>query len=342
MANVTPHADWERFDHTPPPAASIYWQEAMYLHFAVPYTDAGSEIVGGFVYAHRRPLLDGGQVFCTSALYWRDGGVWYHVSVQPTVFDEENIFRVAHPFSQVRIQSSNHSYRHAPACHPYLTNLSWGSRHTVSMDLTFTSTREPFFFETLEKMGFIHYEQLGQVAGSLTVDGRKVLIPGAHGARDHTWGTRQWTVLKDHWLVLADLPDRMIHLLCTQTSQAKLIEGIIRLDQTGGIQRVVDAVAHKENPQHIVTPAQLTVKTDQGETHTLNLQRPVAFVMPVSPRESLVNANAEMVVEITWEGNGQRVQGIGYAEHLQTVSTPPGLKEWPFPIMGDESFEGKF
>jgi hypothetical protein len=342
MANVTLHADWERFDHTPPPEASIYWQEAMYLHFAVPYTDADSEIAGGFVYAHRRPLLDGGKVFRASALYWRDGGVWYHASVQPTVFDEESIFRVTRPFSQVQIQSSNHPHRHAQICHPYLTNLSWGARHTASMNLTFTSTREPFPFDVAKKLGFIHYEQLGRVTGSLMVDDREVLISGAHGARDHTWGTRKWTHLEGYWLVMADFSDGMIHLAYAETPQTKLVEGIMRLDRTETIHRVVDVVAQRENTQHIITSAQLTVTTDQDEVHILSLQRPVAFVMPVNPRGKLINADAEMVAEITWEGSGERMQGIGNVQHSKTVAIPPGLEEWPFPIMGDETFAGEF
>jgi hypothetical protein len=345
MAHVTMHSDLspdvERFNHTPPSAAPVYWQEAMYLHFAVPYTDTRSELAGGFVYVNRRPLLDGGRVFRASALCWRHGEVWYHASVVPTVFDDEGVFQVTNPFSEMQIKTTKWPHREAKVCPPYLTNLHWEKEHRVSVNLTFAATREPFLFEGLKKMGFAHYEQLGLVTGSVTADGQEVPISGAHGARDHTRGTRQLTILKDHWLLMADLPGGMIHLLCAKTSQAKLVDGIMRLDRTGVVHRVVDVIAQKENPQHIVTPAQLTVTTDQDETHTLSLQRPVGFVMPVSPKDTLVNADAEMSTEITWRGPREEIQGIGYAEHLQTVAVPPGLSEWPFPIMGDDTLEVK-
>jgi hypothetical protein len=330
--------DSERFDHVPASGAPVYWQEAMYLHFAVPYTDTRSELAGGFVYVNRRPLLDHGQVFRASALYWRHGGVWYHASVMPTVFDDEGVFQVTKPFSEMQVRTSQWPHRQAKAC-PYLTNLHWEEEHNVSMDLTFTATRETFSFETTKRIGFTHYEQLGRVTGSLTTNGRTVPISGVHGARDHTLGTRQWTMIEGYWLVLTDFPGGMIHLAYAKTPQAKLVEGVIRVDRTGTAHRVTDVMAQKENPQHIITPAQLTVATDHGETHTLDVQRPVAFVMPVNPRGSQINADAEMVAQITWEGSGERIQGIANVQHSQTVAVPPGLKGWPFPVMGDDTLE---
>jgi len=345
MAHVTMHPDLspdvERFNHTPPSAAPVYWQEAMYLHFAVPYTDTRSDLAGGFVYVNRRPLLNGGRVFRASALYWRHGEVWYHASVVPTVFDDEGVFQVTNPFSEMQVQTIMWPHRQAKVCPPYLTNLHWEKEHSISMNLTFAATRETFSFESTKKIGFMHYEQLGRVTGNLMADGQTVPLSGVHGARDHTWGTRQWAIIQGYWLVLADLPGGMIHLACAETPQAKLVEGVMRLDRTGTVQRVVDVVAQKENPQHIVTAAQLTVTTDHGETHTLSVQRPVAFVMPVNPRGAQVNADAEMVAQITWEGNGERIQGIGNVQHSQTVAVPHGLSEWPFPVMGDDTLEVK-
>jgi len=332
--------DFERFDHIPPPDALVYWQEATYLHFAVPYA-AGSELVGGFVYLHRRPLLDGGHVFRASALYWRGGGVWYHASVVPTVFDEDEIFDVPHPFSEMHVRALGWPHRHAQVCSPYLANPSWGQEHTVSLDFVFSASREAFLFEAAEKMGFVHYEQLGRVEGNLWADGREIPLCGVHGARDHTWGTRRWTAFEGYWLVIADLPGGMIHLAYAKTPQAQVVEGIMCLDRTGTIHRVVDVVAQQERPQDIITPAQLIVATDRDEIHTLTIQRPVAFVMPVNPKGSLVGADAEMVAEITWEADGERIQGIGNVQHLQTVTIPPDLGAWPFPVLGDEALKVK-
>ena len=180
MAHVTKFPDLSpdvgRFNHTPPPAAPVYWQEAMYLHFAVPYADTRSELAGGFVYVNRRPLLDGGRVFRAFALYWRHGEVWYHASVVPTVFDDEGVFQVTNPFSEMQIKTTKWPHRQAKDCPPYLANLHWEEEHRVSVNLKFAATREPFLFESLKKMGFAHYEQLSLVTGSVMADGKEVLI----------------------------------------------------------------------------------------------------------------------------------------------------------------------
>ena len=327
--------DLERFDHAPPPGASAYWQEGMFLHFALPAADA--EIVGGFVYANRRPLLGPGQVYRSAALYRRDGSICYHASVVP-LSAEEPLFQVVAPFSQVRVRAEGWPCRCAANLSPTLTNLDWGAEQPVGLDLTFTASREPFSFESLARIGFIHYEQLGRVTGRLWLAGREVTIEGAHAARDHTLGTRRWTVLLDHWLVIADLPGGMIHLLCTRTTDTRLVEGVIRLDRQGTALRVTAAQVHKEQPDRIISPARLTVTTEDGATHRLHLRRPRAFVMPVNPRRGSVQADAEMMTEIHWAVGGEQFAGIGYAEHLRTMDAPPGLS-WPFPVLGDDTLE---
>jgi len=328
--------DLERFDHTPPPEATAYWQEGMFLHFALSATE--SEIVGGFVYANRRPLLGRGQVYRSVALYHRDGRICYHASVVPLAAELDPLFHVTVPFAQVRIRAEGWPVRCAAHPSPNLTNLDWGAEQAIGLDLTFTASRAPFSFGTLARIGFIHYEQLGRLTGRLRLGEQEVTISEAHAARDHTLGTRRWTVLQDHWLVMADLPGGMLHLLCAQTDDARLVEGIMRRDRTGVVQRAVAVTAYKEHPERIISPARLTVTTDDGETHNLTFHRPHAFVMPVNPRSGLVQADAEMIAEITWTGGGERLTGIGYVEHLRTMDTPPGFA-WPFPVLGDDTLE---
>ncbi len=336
MAHVTLSPDLERFDHAPPVGATAYWQEGMFLHFAVPA--AGAEIIGGFVYANRRPLLGEGQLYRSVALYRRDGSVYYHASVEPLSAGAEPLFHVTAPFARMQVRAGQWSCRRAVNPPSILAALDWGPEQELELDLTFTASRDPFSFETLARIGFVHYEQLGRVAGRVRIGGHEFAVEGAHAARDHTLGTRRWTVLLDHWLVIADLPGGMIHLLCTQTAEARLVEGIIRLDRRGTARRVLAAEVHKEHPERIIGPARLTATTDDGVTHTFHFRNPRAFVMPVNPRGQQVQADAEMVTEIVWTTGGERFAGIGYVEHLQPVDAPPGFT-WPFPVLGDETLE---
>jgi hypothetical protein len=102
----------------------------------------------------------------------------------------------------------------------------------VAFDLDWTG-RAPVWdwgeVEDAHQWGKVHYEQLCQVAGTVTVGGQSIAFDG-HGLRDHTRGPRDFTVFSGHIWSWANFPSGrgfiLLHLLVggQQLTRAVLLE----------------------------------------------------------------------------------------------------------------------
>jgi hypothetical protein len=105
--------------------------------------------------------------------------------------------------------------------------------HAVSLRLAFSPATPAFdmcqglapdVIETLRPLGRHHVEQSGRWHGSLVVDGRHFELDG-WGARDHSWGLRDWEAA-DHWrlFTLSLGQDLAVHALAVSVG-GRLVEG---------------------------------------------------------------------------------------------------------------------
>lgn len=302
----------EHFDH--PPDSDPAWQEAAYFFFLPDDPDAHG-VEGGFCYAQRRASF----LYRTLGIMQRDRFL-LHVSLQekdtPFPFDwlaPDQLLATAH----------NWPCRSAQPGDPLHDWPAWSeTTRPVSLDLTFRPLHERY--ELQGRFEFTHYQQLGQVEGTLHLPSQELTITG-RATRDHTVGVRRWSQVGELWQVQASFGEGLgLHFAYLQGH----VFGLLMSGDRN--KRLVGARMLQRAPE----PIRFLVEDEDGESHTLDLFPRAAVRFPVASGEQFY-ASSEMVAQVHWDGLRTR----GYVGPILPVEHSPGRSQWPFPFLTDKNVE---
>jgi hypothetical protein len=94
---------------------------------------------------------------------------------------------------RVTVRGQGQSYDDPAA----LLRAGAGSPVELTMDLVWTTAGRPYQYRITPR-----YEIPCTVSGTITVDGREVVVRGVAGQRDHSWGVRDWWAMDWVWSAL--------------------------------------------------------------------------------------------------------------------------------------------
>jgi hypothetical protein len=205
--------------HPAPPDADEYWQESWFLGWYDPARRAA-----GFHHLGLQRLR-------------RRADVWSWIALDGTVVGKYQNLRLSLPTDDladltlgplhVLTKTPLRSYALAAA-------YENGNRS----DVVYDAFAEPFSFTLGGDIGSNHYESMGRVSGSVTVNGADTEIAG-WGYQDHSWGARHWgKVLSHRWLWATFGPDLFCSAFTMTTPKGRTDFGYVYDGEFRNITRV--------------------------------------------------------------------------------------------------------
>lgn len=154
----------------------------------------------------------------------------------------------------------------------------------VSFDLTFTGTVPAYRYHDRPEWGPLftgHLDQTGRTTGVVTIGDKKCDVDGL-GARDRSWGTRDWAWPRKWRYIELPSPDLNVMLWYAEgAGGVKLIDGF--LDDGRGCGTITDYVEVLDTEPSALKPIpksfRFTVKTSDNRSVTVSGE--VLQVMPV-------------------------------------------------------------
>jgi phosphohistidine swiveling domain-containing protein len=265
-------------------------RESVYFNMCDP--QSGAAIVFSMAVRH------GGKGEALLTLSLPDGRVLFGLALGRATIDAEGFavggYRLRWRPLRLEIDASVAAHENAsfpPAPIPLL--LTPRTSHiTGALDFTPTTAAVDFcesvsaeVREWLRPLGSHHVEQSGRWRGSLLVDGRPVAFDG-RGARDHSWGLRDWEAA-DYWrLFMAPINDRVAAHAVILSVQGRLVSGgfLWRDGATEVVTRVEYAASRDGRGR--VDGFELELTTSSGVARLRgNVERTVSI--PVQPERRL-------------------------------------------------------
>jgi len=182
----------------------------------------------------------------------------------------------------------------------------------------------PDVLEALRPLGRHHVEQSGRWRGEVVVDGRRFGFDG-QGARDHSWGLRDWDAA-DHWrLFTVSLGDDLaVHALAVGV-EGRLVEGGF-LWRDGRAERITRVRYSAQRSAGSVTSLELEVASAAGPPLQIQGQVLRTLRVPVqiarSPFRHLSGRPYRMILQenfTRYEALGR--SGLGMAEFTERRSS---------------------
>lgn len=197
-----------------------------------------------------------------------------------------------------------------------------GTGQRIALDATFTAIH-PAYAYGVDSRGCPPFaatdrlEQSGRVRGTVTVDGRTYEFDTT-GARDHSWGTRDWDHAQ-HWKWLhAQTQDTAVHFWQIFVAGEVELRGYVVRDGETSEVRDLD-VAFTLDDQARQQTITATVTDALGRTATVTGEYFAWFHLPPVPTCTLVEGGMRAEID--------GVPGSGWSEFMWTTSYLEHLRE---------------
>jgi hypothetical protein len=197
-----------------------------------------------------------------------------------------------------------------------------GNGERVQLDATFEATHPAYAYSTNAKgcppfAATDRLEQSGRMRGTITVDGRAYEFDTT-GARDHSWGTRDWNYAQ-HWKwVHAQTDDTALHFWeIYAAGRTDLFGYVVRDGEMAEVTGVdVDFTVDEHYRQSTITAR---IEDSAGRTVELAGEYFAHFEMPPEPTCILVEGGMRCTLDgVQGRGWSEFMWPAAYLEHLRT------------------------
>jgi hypothetical protein len=194
--------------HPAPPDADESWQESWFLGWYDPARRAA-----GFHHLGLQRIR-------------RRADVWSWIALDGTVVGKYQNLRLPLPTDDLTDLTLGplHVLTKTPL-HSYALGAAYENGRRS--DVIYEAVTEPFSFSLGGDIGSHHYESMGRVSGSVTMEGVETEIAG-WAYQDHSWGPRHWgKVLSHRWLWATFGPDLFCSAFSFTTPKGRVDFGYV-------------------------------------------------------------------------------------------------------------------